>query len=106
MPKTAIKTEKIEVYLSPNQKKLIAQKASFNKKTMSEYLLNCGLYFPQDSSEILKNEISFQQQQRSIHILIQFVMYIASFSKSKDEVLRFYESAYSEAIKEFGKEDN
>ena len=104
MPKPLRKVIRYEFKMTEDEHKRITKLTLLNKKkNMAEYILEAALNYKKENEV----DLHFQKQQlRSMHLLIQFVMYIASFSKSKEEVLRFYESAYSEAIKEFGKEDN
>lgn len=117
MPRPKRKTEKVEVFMTFEQKQHLQLLAGVNKKTMSEYLLDAFLSAGKDSDEpaseqdsLLQNHLqtvaAFQkEQQRTMYIILQFSMYIASFSKSQDLVMRFYESVYRDAAAAFGGEE-
>lgn len=115
MPRPKRKTEKVEVFMTYEQKQLLQLLAGVNKKTMSEYLLNVflsaenGPVGEQDS--LLQNHLQavreFQiEQQRTMYVILQFSMYIASFSKSQDLVMKFYESVYQDALAVFEGEES
>ena len=117
MPRAKRKTEKVEVFMTFDQKKNLQFLAGMSNKTMSEYLLDIflaagngadGPVGEQDS--LLQNHLqavrAFQlEQQRTMYIILQFSMYIASFSKPQDLVMKFYESVYQDALTAFGKEE-
>ena len=117
MPRPKVKTEKVEVFMTFEQKKNLQFLADMSKKTMSEYLLgafmargNCSDDPVRQQDSLLQNHLqavaAFQkEQQKTMYIILQFCMYIASFSKSQDMVMKFYESAYQDAIAEFGREE-
>lgn len=53
-----------------------------------------------------KEEKSFQKQQQiTMYMIMQFSLYLASFSKDRKEIMEFYEDIYMGAIKKFGNED-
>lgn len=118
MPRPKRKTEKVEVFMTYEQKQRLQFLAGVNKKTMSEYLLDAFLSAGNGSDDsageqdsLLQNHLqavkAFQiEQQRTMYVILQFSMYIASFSKSQDLVMKFYESVYQDALAAFGGEDN
>ena len=89
-----------------------------NKDSMSEFILDTILDTDKAVKEInMKDMVSLferqysegftfqKEQQITTYILVQFDMYLASENKSRDEIMLFYENAYSGAIEKFGKED-
>lgn len=113
MPRPKRKTEKVEVFMTSDQKQRLLFLAGVNKKTMSEYLLDVFLSAGNgpvgEQDFLLQNHLqavrAFQvEQQRTMYVILQFSMYIASFSKSQDLVMKFYESVYQDALAAFGGE--
>ena len=49
---------------------------------------------------------SFQHQQKiTMYIIMQFAMFLASATQSRDTIMEFYDDAYKGAIEKFGKEE-
>ncbi|MEN6621132.1 MAG: hypothetical protein ABFD50_06265 [Smithella sp.] len=117
MPKSLKKDSEVTVYMTNEQKNLVQHLTSTSdKNSVSEYMLDCALNSPKDKNSdvftLLQKQReateSFRRHQQLImHVIMHFVMYIASFSKTKEEVKHFYEKAYRDGITEFGngKED-
>lgn len=117
MPKALQKDTHIKVYLKMDEKKQIEKLTAISgKKSMSEFILEAALNTrpPDDSFNDLlallkkhfKEERSFQHQQQIImYMVMQFSMYLASFSKEREEIMEFYENVYEGAIEKFGKEE-
>lgn len=121
MPRSQQKDVSIEVYMSTAQKKQLKELATLNQKSMSEFILdvvfNTSFNRPSPDDDAFreltlvlqkcfKDIRSFQhQQQIMMYVMIQFSMFLASFSRSRDEIMDFYEEAYQGAIGKFGKEE-
>lgn len=119
LPKPLKKDTHIKVYCSNKEKKIIEKMTLLsNKDSMSEFILDTILDTDKAVKEInMKDMISLferqysegltfqKEQQITTYILVQFAMYLASENKSRDEIMLFYENAYSGAIEKFGKED-
>ena len=114
MPKPLTKETKIDVYMTEEQKKKIRYLTYFhNKDSMSEYMLDCALN-SSDSPTTISSQLEKQwkgtdvfqrKQQRTLFLMMQFLMYISGFSRSKEDVMKFFDNANLEADIEFGKED-
>lgn len=118
MRKVKRKYEKIEVYLTSKQKEDIKKLTELSgKNSMSEFILDTIFDTNKSVKDININDvmsifekqydesITFQKQQQiSSYVLIQFAMFLASENKSRDEIMAFYENAYSGAIEKYGKE--
>jgi len=117
MPKQRKKDAYIRVYLSQEEKKQIEKLTSLSgEESMSKFILEAALNIrPQDDSfhdlailltKHFKEEKSFQQQQQiTMYMIMQFCLYLASFSKDRKEIMEFYEDIYEGAIEKFGKEE-
>lgn len=118
MLKEKKKSEKIEVCMTENQKRQLRKLAELANKSMSEFILEAALNIkirtPDDSFHDLavlltkhfKAEKSFQKQQQiTMYMIMQFSLYLASFTKDREEIMEFYEDIYRGAIEKFGDED-
>lgn len=116
MAKVKIKDDQILIKLTSYQKRQIKSLAELSGQCMSEFILEAALNTrpPDDSFHDLtillakhfKEEKLFQQQQQiTMYMIMQFSLYLASFSKNRKEIMEFYEDIYKGAIEKFGEED-
>lgn len=106
MPKPLRKTIRYEIKMTPEEHNRISRFTFMhNKRSMAEYILSVALS-PVNHQKTDVITTCLEEQRRTMHILLQFVMYIASFSKTQENVMKFYESARKSAIAEFGKEES
>ena len=115
MAKVKIKDDQILIKLTSYQKRQIKNLAELSGQCMTEFILEAALntrppddYF-RDLTIVLehfKEENSFQKQQQiTMYMIMQFSLYLASFSKDRKEIMEFYDDIYKGAIEKFGKED-
>lgn len=122
MPKPLKKDTFIKVYLNSDEKKQVETLVAISgKKSMSEFILaeilNNSLRRPSSNDDAFRdltivlrkkfNDIeSFQHQQKiTMYIIMQFIMFLASSTQSRDTIMEFYDDAYKGAIEKFGKEE-
>ena len=107
----------INIRVTEEQRREIQQLAALSgKESVTDFILstvfdtsfakpkNDGI---DDMLVVLKKHFSdvhsFQEQQQiTMYIIIQFVMWIKSDNLSKDEIMNFYNAQYDKAIKKFG----
>ena len=115
MAKVKIKDDQLLIKLTSYQKKQIKSLAELSHQCMSEFILDTALK-PRsidDSfreltivlSKHFREEKAFQRQQQiTMYMLMQLSLYLASFSKDREEIMEFYDEIYQGAIEKFGKE--
>lgn len=118
MPKVLDKSAKIDVYMTEAQKKEIRKIAHLNEKSMSEFIVETVLSTSTSKAKnnnhndiliVLEKHFSevnnFQnQQQITMYIIMQFIMWLTSEGKNRDDIMAFYETQYQKAIEKFGNE--
>lgn len=116
MPKVLDKSAKIDVYMTEAQKKEVRKIADLHKKSMSEFILETVLSTSTSKAKndnhndiliLLEKHFSevndFQnQQQITMYIMMQFIMWLTSEGKNREDIMAFYESQYQKAVDKFG----
>lgn len=112
------KTEHFHLKMTVDEKTKIAQLAAGRKKkSLTEYIVECAMHPPgpaakkepdRELADLLKDHIQKtealqREQQQNLYIILQFCLYIASLSRSQEQVMKFYESVYQDALATFGK---
>ena len=115
MKKIKIKDEQLLIKLTAKQKEEIRKSAALKNQTMSAYVLECTLNPASDPGtlELLKTLKShftdvrkFQsQQQITMYIIMQFVMWLNVENHSREEIMEFYDEQLKKASERFDKGD-
>lgn len=120
MPKELIKSLRIEVFLTAKEKEEIRKMAKIHNKTMSQFLLESALSISQNKPQndsmddmlaLMEKHFSdvrnFQlQQQVTMFIMMQFIMWLTNKNESREDILEFYDEQYEAALKQFKKESD
>ena len=115
MKKIKIKDEQLLIKLTAKQKEEIRKGAERNNQTMSAYVLDRTLN-PMAVSEnpemleMLKKNFAAArekqvQQQVTMYIILQFVMWLNLGKHSHDEIMEFYHEQLKKANERFGVDD-
>lgn len=107
MPKiTSSKTEKIQFWATPAQKKQLERLAQINNKSLTQHLLDAGLSLGLDAAKadfyqnINDNLTHLKKTQLVITRLLLLIG--AEELKDQDTIRKFYDEAVEDAEKRFG----
>jgi|GEM_PF-5545083 hypothetical protein len=108
MRRVKLKTEKIEVILSDNEKKQIRRQASLANKSLSQYLLDAGLSTTLDTAKIefyqTINE-NLQTLRKNQYIITKLLLLIGSEQlNSQEKIMKYFHRAEKEADEIFGED--
>jgi len=106
MAKPKIKTDKIEVYLTQEQKiRIEALTRLSGNSSMSEYVLSSVFSpsFGNEKADFYRNINRFmEEQQKMMYIIARVALFIGGEQTSPDEVMKFFKQCQNDAEAKYG----
>ena len=95
------KTEKIQIWVTPEQKNQLRRMANFSQKSLTEYLISAGLS-TKDTTKIDESvNVDLTYLKKSQLVLTRLLLQIGAKQLGGQEILNFYNEAVIDADQQF-----